>query len=68
MFDWLIDLLKFLIYAAGLALAPFVLMSLIWFCYFRFVKKMKIPEPTYKTKIKKVSFLKRVFILFPRRT
>ncbi len=67
MFDWLYDILIFLGVALGVLLAPFVLMSVIWFIYYRFFKGMKPPKPEAYGSIKKVSFIKRLYIDFPRR-
>lgn len=67
MFDWLYDILIFIGVALGVLLAPFVLMSVIWFIYYRFFKGMKPPKPEAYGSIKRVSFLKRLYIDFPRR-
>lgn len=67
MFDWLYSILIFIGVALGALLAPFVLMSVIWFIYYRFFKGMKPPKPEAYGSIKKVSFLKRLYFDFPRR-
>ena len=67
MFDWLYSILIFIGVALGALLAPFILMSFIWFIYYRFFKGMKPPKPEAYGSIKKVSFLKRLYIDFPKR-
>lgn len=45
--------------------SPFIFSSLIWFCYFRFIKKVK-PIKSERRNYKTGFFLKRFFIDFPR--
>lgn len=45
--------------------SPFIFSSLIWFCYFRFIKKVK-PTKSERRNYKTGFFLKRLFIDFPR--
>lgn len=67
MFDWLYSILIFIACALGAVLVPFILMALIWFIYYRFFKKMKPKKPDAVGSTKKVSFLRRLYIDFPRR-
>ena len=39
MFDWLYDLLLFILYALIALILPFIVMGLIFFIYYRFIKK-----------------------------
>lgn len=67
MFDWLIDLINWILILIAAFIAPFVIIGSIWFAYYHFYKKMPIPKPKNAGTVKRVSFLKRIYIDFPRR-
>lgn len=60
-FDICFFFFKWLFYLSS----PFIFSSLIWFCYFRFIKKFK-PTKSECRNYKTGFFLKRLFIDFPK--
>lgn len=66
MFDWVIDIIFHIVIILALCMVPFIVMSIFYYIYFRYVKKMEIPKREFVSKVKHVSFIKRLFILFPR--
>ena len=67
MFDWLGNLLLYVFYFLCFLIVPFLVVCFGWFIYFHFIKKKPVPVSEVKRSIKRVSFLKRVYIDFPRR-
>ena len=66
MFDWVIDLIYKILIFICICIAPFVFTSIFYYIYFRFIKKVKLPDKKIGGNVKKVSFIKRLFVLFPR--
>ncbi|MCM1334594.1 MAG: hypothetical protein NC084_00050 [Bacteroides sp.] len=66
MFDWIFDILGGIFALIGALLLPFALLSAFWYCYFRFVKKMKPKQAKYAGKVKVRGIFRRLFLDFPR--
>lgn len=66
MFDWLIDLFVHIGIIIGCCLLPFIVMSIFYYIYFRYVKKMQLPKKEFVSSEKKRNIFVRLFILFPR--
>ena len=66
MIDVLIDIILFILKFVGFLVSPFLISMFLFFVYFRFVKKMKLPTCNLG-KLKKRSVLVRLFYDFPKR-
>ncbi len=66
MFNWIIDILIKIILIICACFLPFIIMSVWYYIYFRFIKKVKKPVKEFISEAKHVSFIKRLFIEFPR--
>lgn len=66
MIDWLINILVTIVLIIIGCLMPFIVMSAWYYIYFRFIKKIKKPVKEFVSEVRHVSFLKRLFIDFPR--
>lgn len=66
MLDWVFDIIAKILAVIALGLLPFVVMSLWYYIYYRFVKKKK-PIKKVVSDFKLPSVFKRLFIYFPRR-
>lgn len=66
MVEILTDILWFIFKVVGVLLAPFIISMILFFLYFRIIKKMKLPVCHLK-KIKKRPVLVRLLYDFPRR-
>ena len=66
MFEWIIDIFAKLILFILACMSPFIVMSIFYYIYFKYVKKVKKPVKRFISQYKKVSFIKRLFVLFPR--
>ncbi|MBR5090796.1 MAG: hypothetical protein IK093_15300 [Ruminiclostridium sp.] len=66
MFDWITDLIVNILLFIGACLLPFTVMSIFYYIYYKYVKKIEIPKKEFISKVKRVSFIKRLFIDFPK--
>lgn len=66
MFDWVVDIIGQIFLILGICLLPFVVMSLWYYIYFRFIKHQKPKIPQYTQRPKKVGIIRRLFLDFPR--
>ncbi len=66
MFDWIIDIIVNILLFIGACLLPFTVMSIFYYFYYKYVKKIEIPKKEFISKVKRVSFIKRLFIDFPK--
>ena len=67
MLEWIVNTVAKIIAFLFLCSLPFLLMSVYYYIYYRFVKKIKIPVKKFVSRYKKPSFWKRIFFDFPRR-
>lgn len=66
MIEWLWNILITIILVILGCLMPFIIMSVWYYIYFRFIKKIQLPVKKFVSEVKHVSFFKRLFIDFPR--
>lgn len=66
MFEWITDIIIKICLIIIACFLPFLVMSAWYYIYFRFIKKVKKPVKEFISEVKHVSFLKRLFIDFPR--
>lgn len=66
MIDWIFNILGWVLLVILGCLMPFVIMSVWYYIYFRFIKKIPLPVKEFVSQVKHVSFIKRLFIDFPR--
>ncbi|MBQ9385209.1 MAG: AAA family ATPase [Ruminiclostridium sp.] len=64
--DWIIKIILFIVLAIAVCLLPFIVMSIWYYIYFRFFKKVRKPIKEFVSEAKHVSFFKRLFVDFPR--
>ena len=65
--QWILDIVIFILCAIAFLLLPFLFMSLLYFLYFYIVKKKRPKKAKYTFKLRRRSFIKRVFFDFPKR-
>lgn len=66
MFEWITELVEKLFLIIGVCLLPFVVMSLWYYIYFRFVRKQKPKVAKYTQRPKKIGIFRRLFLDFPK--
>ena len=66
MIDWIFNILGWILLVIAACLMPFVIMSIWYYIYFRFIKKIPLPVKEFVSQVKRVSFIKRLFVDFPR--
>ena len=66
MIDWIINVFITIVLVILGCLTPFIVMSVWYYIYFRFIKKIPLPVKEFVSQVKHVSFIKRLFIDFPR--
>lgn len=66
MLDWIVNVLVGIVLFIAACFAPFVIMSIWFYVYYKYIKKVDIPKKEFVSQVKKVSFIKRLFVDFPR--
>lgn len=63
---WFFKILLDIVIIIAACFVPFIVMSIFYYVYYRFVKKIDIPKKEFVSDVKKVSFIKRLFVDFPK--